>query len=113
MKIDDLWDYLPEEWQWVATGPSGHWSVFRKRPRVNLDYWDTCGNEWDGLGISLDYDGPWEESLHERPKRTVWYWKAYNDTIGLSPNKPTMVSGSIEAPPEVAEWFRKVTEAKE
>ena len=68
MKIADLWDYLPPEARYVAIGATPE-----RKPFWTPDAPVECSMGWavkesHDIGIAIDYDGDWKDSLHERPQ---------------------------------------------
>ena len=113
MSFADLWEYLPEKWQWVGQLYRNRlWCACEVKPSKGDDYYYAASGEFAEIPFSLDYDGPWEESLHERPRpKAVYHYTAHGDLLLLSLD--SYGEQWKEAPPAVAEWFRKVMEAKE
>ena len=112
MAIADLWAYLDEEYQAVVKSSDGEWYPSQDKPRK-------LGYGWIGISIhplhlSLDYDGPWEESLHERPRAKVMY--SIEDSVEIHVYDKACCSHPTfpckEAPPDVAAWYRSVMEAR-
>lgn len=57
---------IDSKWKWVAQDKRGSWFLFQNRPYIatKLDQWIAKGG-YESTLFGLDYQGPWEESLHE------------------------------------------------
>ena len=114
MSFDDLWEYLPEKWQWVGQLYRNRlWCACEVKPSKGDDYYYAASGEFAEIPFSLDYDGPWEESLHERPRPKVWYHISAAGFLVVHSEEndysfDARADEVHEAPPEVAEWYREV-----
>ena len=112
MSPEDVFEYLDERWKCMFQCAAGEWVITEESPPLNKYGW-VLGESAKWLPIAIDYDGPWEESLMERPREKVGYipMPATNEILlyGINPDN-NREDSNPKAPPEVAEWFRKVME---
>lgn len=112
MKPLEVFEYLDEKYRfivgWRSAHPEWHWYYSAERPEITNAGWK-CDGLLIRLPIAIDFDGPWEESLFERPKPKVMYDRDaslhyYNrNCCDIEPL-------CYESPPEVAAWFHKIME---
>ena len=108
MKPKEVFEYLDEEWKWIAKYPSDRWFASAVKPdKAQLVTWNT--SRGITIPIAIDFDGPWEESLFERPKKKVKYYLG-DFAVELYYEVPPGCPTAPDPPPAVAAWFRQVME---
>lgn len=79
MRIDDLWDYLPEDVKSIAADETRDgrlkWWAYANIPKPAGSH-SYKGVALFSIGIAIDYDGDWKDSLRERPED-------YADMVGM------------------------------
>ena len=115
MKREEVFEYLDPKWKWIAMDWSGMWSVYTLEPIRNSNYWYPCTytGPKEGLLLTIDYNGPWEDSLMERPRKSVRYYIGEHSIAlyyleHLDDRNDSVLPA--EAPPEVADWFHRIME---
>ena len=120
MPREKVFEYIEEDY--IMMDKRGRWWAQEECPALNRSS-PVC---WTGgicfpLYIAIDYDGPWEDSLMERPGQEVM-WRLYNSDNALAlvifrGGNPPAGGRKSElpelAPPEVAAWFHRVMEETE
>ena len=59
------WEYIDQEYNYMAMDPDGVWFVYTERPELLDEDWDSSG--MSGLPCKRGADRPWTETLCIRP----------------------------------------------
>ena len=107
MPREKVFEYIEEDY--IMMDKRGRWWAQEECPALNRSS-PVC---WTGgicfpLYIAIDYDGPWEDSLMERPREKVLYYIDCGEVILTT--EPKVIIHCYEAPHMVANWFHKVME---
>ena len=110
MTREKAFEYLPEKWEWIAMDKDGDWAAYSQVPDRLKTFWIMADSEGDyaNIAVSIDYTGPWEDSLMERPREKVLYYIDCGEVILTT--EPKVIIHCYEAPHMVADWFHKVME---
>lgn len=74
LQPQDVFDYLPEKFNYILMNPEGYWSAVANTPSLNWD--KSCWNpvkESEPLILNIEYTGDWKNSLFCREKQISIY----------------------------------------
>lgn len=96
--IDDLWKYIPKEFNYIAKDKHGDIYLFKSKPEINLqsgEYLSDNGCARLPLNVQFD-DLDWKECIEKRPYN---YWE-YIGKVGIfsdSSNPNINIIGKLES----------------